>query len=39
MVIRRIDRDNENGIERDRREFRLTKRQKEIEVNDCEDQT
>ena len=33
MDIQRIDRDKENGIERDRREFGLKKRQKEIEVN------
>ena len=33
MDIRRIDRNKEKGIERDRREFGLTKRYKEIEVD------
>ena len=33
MDIRRIDRDKENGIARDRHEFALKKRFKEIEVD------
>ena len=33
MDIRRIDRGKEYGIERDRREFGLTKRNKEIKVD------
>ena len=33
MVIHRMDRDKANGIERDRPEFRLTKRWKEIGIN------
>ena len=33
MDIQRIDRDKENGIERDRREFGWTKRYKEMEVD------
>ena len=33
MDIRRIDRDKENGIERDRHQSVLTKRYKDIEVD------
>ena len=33
MDIRRIDRDKENGIEIDRREFGLTKLYKEMKVD------
>ena len=33
LYIRRIDRDKEYGIEKDRREFGLVKRQKEIGIN------
>ena len=39
LDIQKIDRDKENGIEKDKREFQLTKRQKEIEVNRPEIET